>query len=57
MVYSLCIYAFQVIQTPSSKWRPLFLNKLFIIYMSGKCLKILEKSGNFIGDKMYEPWN
>ena len=35
----------------------IFLYKLFIIYMSGKCLKILEKSGNFISDKMYKPWD
>ena len=37
---------FLVMQTPGSKWRP-FLNKLFIIYMSRKNLKIMDTKEHF----------
>ena len=41
---------------PGSKGRPFKKNIMYYSKMSGKRSKILEKSGNFIREKKYEPW-
>ena len=59
--HSLVYIVVFIMQLPSSKWRP-YLKKTTKMSVwkkqnksQGKMTEILEKSGNFVGGKMWEP--